>query len=176
MPAVYMSKKYRFFRYITVSVSVAFAMTSIWYWVNALGKQMLSIQLQSVVNSLDLKLRKANGDVEKERLATAYSPYFFQLSSELQDSPGYWKAIYKMYHNLGRAAIYQGRPADAVTYLNESLRYHPYYSNAYHMLSKVWFLLRQDEYGRACEDVYRKIMTAKRPSNSMMHVCRGHKW
>jgi hypothetical protein len=163
---------------IAVIVSGFMMVGSAWYWGQMLRKEMASTYLKVAVRSVRSQIKKTPSIAQKKRIASTYAGFFYQKHSEIRERPGYWKTLHKTYHLLAQAAIYQGRPAaDVIALLEKSVNYHPYYANAYKMMSQVWGIFGKNRQVKACDDVYRGIMAAKPAADidSMIGLCIGEK-
>jgi len=163
---------------IAVIVSGFMMLGSAWYWGQMLRKEVASTYLKVAVRSVRSQIKKTPSTAGKERIASTYADFFCQKHSEIRKRPGYWKTLHKTYHLLAQAAIYQGRPvADVIAMLEKSVNYHPYYANAYKMMSEVWGIFGENRQARACDDVYRGIMAAKPAADIdvMIGLCMGEK-
>ena len=160
---------------IAVIVSGFMLLGSVWYWGQMLRRVVASSYLKVAVSSVRSQLKETPGAEGKERIASTYADFFYRKHAEIRERHGYWKTLHKTYHLLAQAAIYQGRSADAVTLLKKSANHHPYYANAYKMMSKVWGILGENRQAKACNDVYRGIMAAKPAADidGMIGLCTG---
>ena len=163
---------------IAVIVSGFMMLGSAWYWGQMLRKEAASTYLKVAVRSVYSQIKKTPSIAGKERIASTYADFFYQKHSEICERPGYWKTLHKTYYSLAQAAICQGRPAaDVIALLEKSVNYHPYYANAYKMMSEVWGIFGENRQVRACDDVYRGIMAAKPAADidAMIGLCMGEK-
>jgi len=161
------------FAFIMLVASAVSTGLAAWYFGSMVRKEAAAGHLEAVVTRVADRLGRTEGAGLKERLATAYAPLLHQVSSGVVSRPGYWKTIYKTHHYLASAALYQGRPADAIEYLRAALRVHPYYLNGYEMLGNVWRVLGRQAESRACGEVAARIMAVQKPGPEVLRSCLG---
>jgi hypothetical protein len=160
---------------VSIILSGAMTVAASWYFGNLVLKELASIHLAVVDSGLSALIKrgaKTGVEVPGEIIA-ASAPYYFELASDIERRPGYWKTSHKTYHHLARIALYQGRPGDAIVYLVEGLHYNPYYPNAYDMLSKLRKSQGRAAAAEACSVVYRDLMHSQVPAKDMIGVCTG---
>ena len=87
-----------------------------------------------------------------------------KVRSEFMSGLSYWKDIYGSYFDVGVSYLYESRPLLAVRAFKQSLNYHPFYMNAYHLLSLIYqkdSIIRDKRRARLCESVYKNILENK---------------
>jgi len=95
----------------------------------------------------------------------------FKWSQEFQKLPGYWKDIYKIHYFLAYLYLKKGYRLKSRELIHRALKFHPYYPNAYLLMTYV----TDDNKSRACcKRVVDIIMElGKRPDDFFVSCCIG---
>lgn len=160
---------------VSIILSGAMTVAASWYFGNLVLKELASIRLAVVDSRLSALIKQGakTGFEVPSSVIAASAPYYFELASDIERRPGYWKTLHKTYHHLARIGLYQGRPGDAVVYLVEGLHYNPYYPNAYDMLSKLRKSQGRAAAAEACSTVFENLMHSEVPAKDTIDACIG---
>jgi len=108
---------------------------------------------------------------KKQNTIFALMPYISNMNKVIDENPGYWKPIYKLFHIQASLLLIQGRPWDAAEKLKKALRFHVYYAAAYKMLGNIKSLIGLDKGKDACYRVHQDIFQSKEPISQDIEAC-----
>ncbi len=139
----------------------------LWYHEGMLEKEYASSSLGFALAYIE----NSNTRLDKQERILKLLPYLAYQNGIIQEKPGYWKPIYKVYHEQASLLLLQGRPWDAVEKLEIALRFHPYYAAAYKMIGNIKGMIGLDKEKDACYTIYQDIFQSKKPSEQDMKAC-----
>jgi len=128
-------------------------------------------RMETLVDVLESRSVKRLNPATRQYMQRLYEPAVAQSRKTFLDHDSYWKNIYKYYYLAAISWLREGETVEALKALRQGIKYHPFFLNSYKLLWYIYGSLHLDKRAKACETVYRNILSGKVIPHDVMRGC-----
>ena len=158
-------------RWSLAGLSLYFLVLSCWYGSSLVKRESAATEIRILNKHIVKSWSKLQGTAGQQASLKYYLPRLQKLRYQVEQLPGYWKTLHKVWLDLCEVALFQGHPYGAASAAQEALRYHPFFPNAYQALARIWRPIDSERSG-ACSKVFLNIMASQEPSQNTVQRCK----